>query len=85
MPAYRFGTAFKIGRRVKVFVNLEGGVTRSAVPDANQKAQPQRLENTDVRIEKLRRKLKDKNQEITRLKTKLSAASEPANRVRKPP
>jgi hypothetical protein len=85
LPAYRFGTAFKIGRGVKVFVSLEGGVTRGTVPDASQKAQPQRLENTDLRIAKLRRKLKDKNQEITRLKRKLSAARGPANSIRTTP
>ena len=85
MPAYRFGTAFKIGRGVKAFVRLEGGVTRSAVPDSSQKAKPQRLENKEARIVKLRQKLKDKNQEITRLKTKLSAASRPANSIRTTP
>jgi hypothetical protein len=85
LPAYRFGTAFKIGRGVKAFVSLEGGVTRGAVPDSSQKTQPQRLENTEARIVKLRRKLKEKNQEITRLKRKLSATSGSANSVRKAP
>ena len=75
MPAYRFSTAFKIARGARAFVNLEGGVTRGAVPEADRRAQIQRLRDAEKRVEKMRQRLDNKNREIARLRERLSSAN----------
>lgn len=67
MPALRFNRVFEVTRGAKAFLNLEFGVTRGAVPDA------ERLSSALKRVEKQRKLLGKQNREITRLKMKLSA------------
>ena len=72
MPAFRFSKAFKATREIKAFLNLECGVTRGTVPDIKQ------LQSALEQIEKQRQLLGKQNQEITRLKMKLSTVDESA-------
>ncbi len=66
LPVFRFDKAFKVTREAKAFLNLELGVTRGAVPDAD------RLSAAQKRVEKQRKLIGKQNREITRLKMKLS-------------
>jgi hypothetical protein len=46
LPVFRFNKAFGIARDLKVFLNLQGGFTRGAVPDVDPyKKQAQKLRN----------------------------------------
>jgi hypothetical protein len=70
LPAFRFSKAFRATRDIKAFLNLECGVTRGTVPDINQ------LRSALEQVEKQRQLLGKQNQEITRLKMKLSTVDE---------
>ena len=74
MPIYRFKKAFEVARGAKVFLNLQGGVTRGALPD-NREAQARRPRKSEKRLEKLRQRLKDKNRQIASLKRELASAN----------
>ncbi|MBA3473380.1 MAG: sulfotransferase domain-containing protein [Rubrobacter sp.] len=65
MPIFRFSKAFSVGRDVKVFLNLRGGLTRQAVPDAEEQheGRVQKLSNV---VKEQRETLKSKNWEIQR-------------------
>lgn len=73
MPIYRFKKAFKVARGAKVFLNLQGGVTRGALPDDHE-AQARGSREVEERVEKLRLRLDDKNRQISSLKRELSSA-----------
>jgi hypothetical protein len=70
LPAFRFSKAFRAPREIKAFLNLECGVTRGTVPDIKQ------FRSALEQVEKQRRLLGKQNQEITRLKMKLSTVDE---------
>ena len=72
MPAFRFSKAFRATREIKAFLNLECGITRGTVPDIKQ------LQSALEQVEKQRQLLGKQNQEITRLKMKLSTVDESA-------
>lgn len=77
MPAFRLDKAFEVTLGVKAFLNLECGVTRGAVPDA------ERLRSALEQVEKQRQLLGKQNREITRLKMRLSTVAESATVGRK--
>lgn len=77
MPALRFNKAFKVTREAKAFLNLEFGLTRGAVPDAEG------LRSALEEVEKQRKLLGKQNREITRLKMKLSTVDGSARGARK--
>ena len=62
MPVFRFNKAFFIGRKAKVFLNLQGGVTREAVPGPER--YEEQAENLRKVIEEQRKKLRSKDQDI---------------------
>ena len=66
MPIFRTNMAFEIRRGIKAFLNLEGGVTRGAVPGPNRQ-DTQRSETGSKQIAELRQTLESKDQEIARL------------------
>jgi hypothetical protein len=72
LPVFRFNKAFGIARDVKVFLNLQGGITRGALPDVTTyKKQAQKLKNSRRQdrqlIKEQRETLRSKEQEILRL------------------
>jgi hypothetical protein len=72
LPAFQFSKAFRATREIKAFLNLECGVTRGTVPDIKQ------LRSALEQVEKQRQLLGKQNQEITRLRMKLSTVDESA-------
>ena len=83
MPVFRFNKAFGIARDLKVFLNLQSGLTRGAVPGADpDKMQANRSKRQADKIRKARRNarqlikeqrktLRSKEQEIFRLEKDL--------------
>ena len=60
MPVFRFNKAFGIARDLKVFLRLQSGLTRGAVPDAERdKKQAQKLRNARQLVKEQRKKLKE--------------------------
>ena len=83
MPHLRFDRKFKLGRSLKVFLKLEGVVTRGEFPeDVRQRKQRQELRTARGQVEQQRRLLAQKERQITSLKTRLSSggatSSQPA-------
>lgn len=79
MPIFRFNRAVGIGRGVKAFLSLEGGVTRGAVPRNNRRRkQASKLKAATKQIEKQRRMLEKKERKISQLKMLLSATDNSA-------
>jgi hypothetical protein len=77
LPIFQFSKAFSIARGVKVFLNLESGVTRHAPSDAgSDKKQTGKIKNAQQRMSKQANNLKAKDQEISRLKDELRAVKE---------
>ncbi len=71
MPVFRFNKAFGIARDLKVFLNLQSGVTRGAVPDVEQyKQQAEALRNARQLIKEQTKALRSKDWEILQLKNK---------------
>jgi hypothetical protein len=71
LPVFRFNKAFGIARDLKVFLNLQGGLTRGAVPDIEQfKEQAEALRHAHQLIKEQRRALSKKDREILKLKNK---------------
>ena len=83
MPVFRFNKAFGIARDLKVFLNLQGGLTRGAVPGADpyKKQANQYRRQADKlrkarriarqRIKEQRKALRSKEREISRLEKDL--------------
>lgn len=82
MPIYRFKKAFKVARGARVFLNLQGSVTRGGLPDDHE-AQARGSTGAGEQVEKLRQRLKDKNRQISSLKKELSSANGSATGGRK--
>ena len=60
MPVFRFNKAFNVGRKLKVFLNLQSGLTRGAVPDAERyKKHAQKLRDARQLVKEQRKKLKE--------------------------
>ena len=60
MPVFRFNKAFGIARDLKVFLSLQSGLTRGAVPDAERyKQQAQKLRDARQLVKEQRKKLKE--------------------------
>jgi hypothetical protein len=80
LPVFRFNKAFGIGRDVKVFLNLESGVMRGAVPDAEQHKteQVRDLKSAQQQIFEQKKRLKSQRLEIFQLESELRAAKERA-------
>ena len=71
MPVFRFNKAFGIARDLKVFLNLQGGLTRGAVPDVEPyKEQAEALRNARQLIKEQTKALRSKDREILQLKNK---------------
>lgn len=77
MPIYRFNTVFNIVCEMKAYINLEGGITRGAVPSTSQNAQARKLENAEALAEKFRQRLEHKSQEVTKLRAQIDALGGP--------
>src|SRR5829696_7666593 len=76
LPVFRFNKAFGIARDLKVFLNLQGGLTRGAVPDIEQfKEQAEALRHAHQLINEQGKALRNKDREIFQLKNELRAAS----------
>lgn len=73
MPIFRTHMAFEIRQGIKAFLNLEGGVTRGAVPGPKRQ-DTQRSETASKQIAELRRMLESKDREIARLRQSTSGA-----------
>ncbi len=75
MPVFRFNKAFGIARNLKVFLNLHSGVTRGALPDAEDveryKEQAQKLSNARQLIKEQRQTLRHKERMISGLENML--------------
>ena len=82
MPIYWCKKAFKVARGAKVFLNLQGGVTRGARPDDHE-TQDRRLTEIEERVGRLRQRLKDKNRQISSPKEELSSVDGSAADSRK--
>jgi hypothetical protein len=84
LPIFRYSKALGIARDVKVFLNLESGVTRGAIPDGKQQErQSEDLRNAEKHLKTARRWIKaqkemleGKEREIFRLENELRAAKE---------
>lgn len=77
MPIFRFSKALGVARGARIFLNLEGGVTRGAMPDVEQyKEQTETLKNVKRWIKEQKEALEAKNREIFRLRNELRAAKE---------
>ena len=77
LPTVRFGKAFGTAGGAKVFLNLQGGLTRGALSDlAQPEEQAKELLNARRCLEEQEEKVKGSNQEINRLKNELRAAKE---------
>ena len=71
MPVFRFNKAFGIARDLKVFLNLQSGLTRGAVPDVEPyKEQAEALRNARQLIKEQTKALRSKDREILQLKNK---------------
>ncbi len=76
MPIFRLNKAFNVGRDAKVFLNLQGGLTRGPVPEsAPHEDQAEILRKERQRNEKQRKLLLEQRLEISQLKSKLGAAN----------
>ena len=76
MPIFRLNKAFNVGRDAKVFLNLQGGLTRGPVPEsAPHEDQADILRKERQRNEKQRKLLLEQRLEISQLKSKLGAAN----------
>jgi hypothetical protein len=74
LPIFRLSKAFDVGRNAKVFLNLQGGLTRGAVPDLKrQEEQTESLRHERRRNEKQRIKLEEQQREIFQLRNELDA------------
>ena len=74
MPIFQLSKAFKVGRDAKVFLNLQGGLTRGPVPDlTHHRDQAESLREEQQRNEKQRKALQQQRLEISQLKSKLGA------------
>ena len=84
MPIFRFNKAFRMARDMNVFLNLESGVTRAAIPDGKQQErQSEELRNAEKNLKSAKRwikaqkgRLENKEREIFRLENELRAARE---------
>ena len=68
MPVFRNRSVVGVARGVKAFLNLEAGVVRGEVPEA-QKAPP------DGELENVRRRLAAREREVSRLRAELDGAA----------
>ncbi|MBA4116584.1 MAG: sulfotransferase domain-containing protein [Rubrobacter sp.] len=67
MPSFRFNKALDIARDVKAFLNLEGGLTRGAVPAPERPGdQAENLENSQRRGPVRAEEIESKEQELRR-------------------
>ena len=65
MPVFQFNKALGIARDLKVFLNLQSGLTRGEVPDADRhNKQAEALRNARQLIREQRKTLKSKDLEI---------------------
>jgi Sulfotransferase domain len=72
LPVFRFNKAFNIGRKLKVFVNLQSGVMRGALPDVDgHQEQAQKLRDARQLIKEQKKTLKFRERMISRLEYKL--------------
>jgi hypothetical protein len=84
LPSFRFNRAFDIARDVKVSLKLRGGITRGAVPDAEQDGNQAENAKTARRLTpEQRKKLRSKRQELSQVVTELRAAKREAERSEK--
>jgi hypothetical protein len=73
LPIFGLGKAFDVGRGIKVFLNLQTGVTRGKVPEPlNQSL----VNKKNRQIYRLKKQLKDQGEDLFQLRNKLSAMSE---------
>lgn len=64
MPVLKGRTVFEIARGLRMFLNLDAGLTRGEVPDPEQK------------LRQTQRQLKEKNQQLEQLRKQLSAGDQ---------
>jgi exonuclease VII large subunit len=62
LPIFRLSRTFGVGRNVKVFLNLQGALTRGAVPDLEH--HPKQAEQLSKALRNQRKTLKRKDQQI---------------------
>jgi hypothetical protein len=74
LPVFRFNRAFGLGRGAKAFLNMQGGLTRRAVPD------PKRREEQVKRLRKIvtrqKKALQRKDRRIAEQAAKLEGMRE---------
>ncbi len=81
LPIFRLSRVFGVGRDAKVFFNLQGGLTRGAVPGLEgSEEQAEKLNDAQQHIIKQNRRLKSHRLEIFRLENELRAARERTER-----
>lgn len=81
MPALRFDKAIRLGKDLKMFLKLEGGIVRGDLPEnRRQREQRRELRAAKRQIEQQRRMLAKKERKITSLKTRLSSLGATADR-----
>jgi Sulfotransferase domain len=82
LPIFRLSRVFGVGRDAKVFLNLQGGLTRGTVPDLEHHGeQAEKLRKALTRNQKKTRKLRRQRLEISQLRNELRAAKEQVERT----
>ena len=86
MPIFGLSRTFGVGRGIKIFLNLQGGATRGAVPNPWHRRNPSKTSNEkDRQIYRLRKKVKEKNENLFQLRNELKATNELAEDVHDAP
>src|SRR5215213_10319094 len=72
LPVFRFNKAFNVGRKLKVFLNLQSGLMRGALPEVDGRQEhAQKLRDARQLIKEQKKTLKFRERMISRLEYKL--------------
>jgi hypothetical protein len=86
LPIFGLSKTVGVGRGIKIFLNLQGGATRGAVPNPWHRRNPSKTSNEkDRQIYRLRKKVKEKNENLFQLRNELKATNELAEDVHDAP
>jgi hypothetical protein len=81
LPVFRFSRDFGVARKVKVFLGLEGGITRAAPPEENRREDRTRNPRPDrKRAAPLKRSLEERRRELSGMMEELREAKRTAKK-----
>lgn len=79
MPVFRQDLIFEVARNVKIFLNLEAGITRNGTLEpAQRRAGSQAAPRAAQKLQEFRQQLDEKDREITKLRAQLLTKGEGA-------